>query len=47
MRHEDDGQGLAAYALTIGVLAVAVIVAMVVLQAQLHNLLTNIGRSLT
>lgn len=44
---EDEGQGLVEYALIIGVIAIAVIVAMVFFKDQLQNMYSNIGNDLT
>ena len=43
----DEGQGLVEYALTIAVIAIAVIVAMIFLRGQLQNIFSNIGNNLT
>ena len=44
---EEEGQGLVEYALTIAVIAIAVIVAMVFLRGQIENIFSNIGNNLT
>jgi pilus assembly protein Flp/PilA len=44
---DDEGQGLVEYALIIAVIAIAVIVAMIFLRGQLHNIFSNIGNNLT
>ena len=44
---DDQGQGLVEYALIIVVIAIAVIVAMIFLRAQLQNQFSNIGNNLT
>ena len=43
----DDGQGLVEYSLIIAVIAIAVLGAMIFLQAQIQTIFSNIANNLT
>lgn len=45
--HDEQGQGLVEYATIIAVMAIAVIGALIFLQAQLQAIFSNIGNNLT
>ena len=45
LRHEDDGQGLAEYALILALIAIIAIVALIFLGGQVSTILSNVGNS--
>ncbi len=45
-RDDEDGQGLAEYALILALIAVIAIIALIFLGAQTKTLLSNVGRSI-
>ncbi len=45
-RDEEDGQGLAEYALILALIAVIAIIALLFLGGQVKTLLSNVGRSI-
>jgi pilus assembly protein Flp/PilA len=44
-RREDEGQGLAEYALILALIAIIAIVALIFLGGQVSNILSNVGHS--
>jgi Flp pilus assembly pilin Flp len=46
LRHEEDGQGLAEYALILVFIAVVAVVALTFLGNQISNILSTVGNSL-
>jgi pilus assembly protein Flp/PilA len=46
LRHDEDGQGLAEYALILALIAVVAIVALIFMGSQVSDKLTNIGSTL-
>ena len=45
IRREDDGQGLAEYALILALIAIIAIVALIFLGGQVSQILSNVGNS--
>ena len=45
IRREDEGQGLAEYALILALIAIIVIVALIFLGGQVSTILSNVGNS--
>ena len=46
VRREEDGQGLAEYALILGLIAIVAIVALLFLGSQISNILSVVGNAL-
>ena len=44
-RNDDEGQGLAEYALILALIAIVAIVALIFLGGQISNILSNVGNS--
>jgi pilus assembly protein Flp/PilA len=44
-RHDDEGQGLAEYALILALIAIVAIVALIFLGGQVSSILSNVGNS--
>ncbi len=45
LRRDDEGQGLAEYALILALIAIVAIVALIFLGGQVSNILSNVGKS--
>ena len=45
VRHEDEGQGLAEYALILALIAIVAIIALIFLGGQVSGILSTVGRS--
>jgi len=45
-RNDDEGQGLAEYALILALIAIVAIVALIFLGGQISSILSNVGRQL-
>jgi pilus assembly protein Flp/PilA len=46
LRHDEDGQGLAEYALILALIAIVAIVALIFLGGQISTILSQIGESM-
>jgi pilus assembly protein Flp/PilA len=46
LRHEDEGQGLAEYALILALIAIVAIVALIFLGGQISTILSKVGTSI-
>jgi pilus assembly protein Flp/PilA len=46
LRSEEDGQGLAEYALILALIAIVAIIALIYLGGQVSNILSNVGNSI-
>ena len=44
-RHDDEGQGLAEYALILALIAIVAIIALIFLGGQVSSILSNVGNS--
>jgi pilus assembly protein Flp/PilA len=44
--HDDEGQGLAEYALILALIAIVAIIALIFLGAQISGIVTDVGRSI-
>jgi len=44
-RHDEEGQGLAEYALILALIAIVAIIALIFLGSQVSNILSNVGNS--
>ena len=45
IRHEEDGQGLAEYALILALIAIVAIIALIFLGGRVSQILSNVGNS--
>jgi pilus assembly protein Flp/PilA len=45
IRHDDDGQGLAEYALILALIAIVAILALIFLGSQISGILSDVGNS--
>ena len=45
-RHDEEGQGLAEYALILALIAIVAIVALIFLGGQVSGILSNVGKSI-
>ncbi|MFN8629623.1 MAG: hypothetical protein U0838_04675 [Chloroflexota bacterium] len=46
IRHDEEGQGLAEYALILALIAIVAIVALIFLGGQVSSILSNVGNSI-